>query len=410
MQGFFDAASLTVRSSPSLLPRCGLCRLFEGCRSPKMPVSGKGRRKILIVGEAPGETENSRGIQFCGKTGGMLDAALRSLGVDMRLDCWLTNALICWPGKGNKIPDLKMVDYCRPNLVNTIKELKPELILLLGAVAVKSLITWLWKDDPGGINRWAGYRIPCQRLNAWVCPMWHPSFLIPRKDPTGDGIKIEQAQLATLVWERHLKAAVGLADSRPWKTVPDYSSGVEIELNPNAAAKKIREIRRSGKLVAWDMENDRLKPDHKNAKIYCCSISDGKTSLAFPWHGETIVAMREFIRSPQPKIAYNAKHEDRWCLKEFGVQCRNWVWDGMLNAHCLDNRAGTKSLKFQAFVLLGQEDYDSAVKPYLKADGANVPNRIKEAGLETILKYNAMDSILEYHVAKKQAKQLGIEL
>ena len=43
---------------------CGLsCKLNRSCRCPRMAVGGKGRRGIMVVGEAPGATEDERGEQ-----------------------------------------------------------------------------------------------------------------------------------------------------------------------------------------------------------------------------------------------------------------------------------------------------------------------------------------------------------
>ena len=54
MEGFFsDAEARVVKSLPTLIPLCDKCGLFKGCRTPKMPVTGKGERKILIVGDGP---------------------------------------------------------------------------------------------------------------------------------------------------------------------------------------------------------------------------------------------------------------------------------------------------------------------------------------------------------------------
>jgi hypothetical protein len=81
----------------------------------------------------------------------------------------------------------------------------------------------------------------------------------------------------------------------------------------------------------------------------------------------------------------------------------------MLAAHTLDSRRGTKSLKFQAFVLLGQEDYDSDIKPYLDSNNSNTPNRITEVNLTKLLTYNAMDALLTWLITKKQMKQIGVQ-
>lgn len=54
MEGFFTSSQASSAKPIGLLPKCGACKLNLGCNSPKMPYSGKGKMKILIVGEAPG--------------------------------------------------------------------------------------------------------------------------------------------------------------------------------------------------------------------------------------------------------------------------------------------------------------------------------------------------------------------
>jgi DNA polymerase len=403
--GFFSTAELHRKAPVGVAPRCNKCKLFEQCQSPKMKVSGKGQKRILIIGEAPGKDEDRQGRQFVGLTGQYLSDALQMLGVDMRQDCWLANSLACRP-KGNATPTLLQVGYCRPNIVNLVKELKPEKILLFGAAAVQSLIGWLWKEDVGAIGRWIGWKIPCQRLNAWVCPMWHPSFVM-RSD---DGWGKKANPVRRLIWLRHLKAALKL-ENRPWSVVPDWKRQVGVCMDIDKAAQMIPAYwKESTRPVAFDLETNRLKPDHPNARIVSCSLSDGYGTLAYPWHGEAIRATKEFLFSPVPKIGFSNKFEDRWCRKLFGRGVRNWFWDGMLAAHVLDCRKQICSLKFQSFVNLGQESYDDAVKPFLEGEGGNGVNRIKEVDLPTLLTYNGLDSLLEHKLAMFQARQLGVTI
>jgi uracil-DNA glycosylase family 4 len=401
-----------VRRPPSLVPRCGVCRLDRGCSSPKMPVYGEGRRGVLVVGEAPGETEDRQNRPLVGKAGQRLRTILRGLGVDLDRDCWTTNALICRP-PGNEIPDPRMVDYCRPNVIKTIGELNPSTIVLLGGVAVRSVVSWLWgedtgvdsmkgrkgkrgKDDP--VRRWVGWRIPSQQLNAWVCPTYHPSFVeraLDSRDP-----------VPQLLVTEHLRAAFAL-EGRPWAEVPDYQSQVTVETNPDTAADIIYEMMYR-KAIAFDYETDRLKPDNSDSRIVCCSMSDGDYTIAYPWAGKAITATAAVLKSNVPKIASNMKFEDRWTRAKLGFHVRNWAWDTMLAAHVLDNRPGISGLKFQAFVLLGQGEYDKSVKPYLKSDGdsANSRNRVTECPLEDLLLYCGVDSLLEVLVAKKQRRMM----
>lgn len=400
MEGFFRAADLSPQRNHTglLVPKCGACGLKDRCLSPKMPVDGRGRRKILVVGEAPGKDEDARGKPFVGVSGKLLEDVFGDAGVDLRDDCWLTNSLICHP-KGNTTPTDKQIDYCRPNLLAAVKTLQPEVIILFGKPAVKSLIGHLWKEDVGPITRWVGWRIPCREPNAWLCPTFHPAFVLRSEGKEG--------LVARKLLTAHVRRAVA-KKGRPWKTIPDYARQVRCLYDAGEIVSAVRSL--SGPHpVAFDYETDRLKPD-SGGRIVTCSMSDGKTTVAFPLYQLPVLeALKDFLRGPTPKIASNLKFEDRWTRHAFGHGVRNWFWDTMLAAHVIDNRPGITGLKFQAFALLGQEDYDSYVKPYLKAAGANLPNRIKDLALDKLLKYNALDSLLEYKVAMIQRKRLGFD-
>src|SRR5690606_3533793 len=78
----------------------------------------------------------------------------------------------------NATPTKKQIEYCRPNLNRTIKQLKPKVIIPLGGTAVQAVLAPIWKEAPGSISKWTGWNIPSQELNAWVCPTFHPSYVI----------------------------------------------------------------------------------------------------------------------------------------------------------------------------------------------------------------------------------------
>ena len=77
----------------------------------------------------------------------------------------------------------------------------------------------------------------------------------------------------------------------------------------------------------------------------------------------------------------------------------------MLNAHVLDNRRGITSVKFQAFVRLGQEDWSTAIRPFLEGDDANGVNRIRDVDTKTLLLYCGMDALMEFKIAELQRKE-----
>lgn len=360
---------------------------------------GQGKRKILVAGEAPGKNEDMEGRPFIGPAGQRLREILLKVGVDLDRDCWTTNSLICYPG--NRNPTSDEISFCRPNVINTIEELKPEVMILTGSVPVQSVLGWLWKPDPGSIGMWAGWKIPHRKLNCWICPTYHPSHLLRSENPVLD-----------LLFEKHIKTAISL-NGRPWPNdkVP-YEERIQVLYDAEEAAYTIRSVllqpdRKNPRPVAFDYETNCLKPDSTEARIVSCSVSDGITTIAYPWHGEVVAATIELLRSPVPKIIANARFELRWTKAKLGFWPRNVIWDTVIAAHILDNRPGTAGTKFQAFVRLGQPDYGSEMEQFFKSDGGgNSLNRIRDCDLGKLLRYNALDSFLEWYIAKQQMEEI----
>ena len=350
-------------------------------------------------------TEDEQGRPFVGRSGQRLQRTLRELGADLFDDCWVTNAVICRPSERgrNRKPTPAEIDYCRPNVLAAIRELDPVVIVLLGGVAVRSVLGPIWKDDPGGIEQWAGWRIPCHKPNAWICPTYHPSY-IGRLETE----KSRENPVPQMFFKRHLEAALSLG-GRPWpEGPPNFAEQVEIVLDDAQAARTLRKMRERGGPVAWDIETDFLKPDTVGASIVCCSVCwQGKKTIAYPWFGEARKATIELLESAVPKRGWNSKFEHRYLQAVEGVEVRNWVWDGMLAAHSLDNRSEITGLKFQAFVQLGVPPYNTKVEPYLKSGGSNERNRIREANLRELMLYCGLDALFEYKVGSMQMELMG---
>ncbi len=400
--GFFpESTTLSTKKDDHLsLPKCESCKLYQTCNSPKMPLYGYGEKKILVVGEAPGETEDLKNKPFVGKAGQRLRNALDSLGIDLKRDCWTTNALICRP-PDNKIdkPDLR-VAYCRPNLIKVITDNKPRVIILLGGVAVSSLIRWLWKDKTGPVTTWVGWQIPSQQLNAWVCPTYHPSYVERMKNKVLDWNFVE-----------HLKKAVGLAQARPWKKVPDWPSRVEVITDDKEAAEKVYEIIKQKEPTAADYETNFLKTEYAGAKILSCALSvmGSEKAISFPFQGKVIKVLGEFWFSRVPKIASNIKYEDRATRWYYGKWVKNWYLDTMLMAHFLDCRNGVTGLKFQIFVRKGVGAYSDHIEPLFKnAVGRKVNDAEFRIDQRQLLQYGGEDALYEGMVGEDQLKEMKL--
>lgn len=412
-EGFFSLISAPTGGSSSreLVPECGACGLWKGCKSPRMAIDGEGRQEILVVGEAPGRNEDEWGQPFVGDSGRLLDSELRRLDIDLRRDCWITNSAICRPtdkAHRNRTPTDKEVGYCRPNVINAIRKLKPTTIVLLGKCAVQSVIGWVWRENVGPISRWIGWTIPDRKTNAWLCPSWHPSFILHEIDARGSG---GENPVVRMMWRNQLKAAFSL-EGRPWPDPPpDPARRVVICRDIDKAATFLRGCIEDGGPISFDFETNMKKPDSPAARIHSCAVClCGKTTMAYPWQGEAIKATGELLKANNPKIGYNLKFEERWTRREFGHGVTNWVHDGMEAAHVLDCRPGITGLKFQAFVKLGVGPYDFDAAQYLKSGGGGGydRNRIFQADLGMILKYCGIDAYLEYKLAEIQREELGL--
>lgn len=400
MRGFFSASELASGKAPApTIAQCGACGLLRQCRSPKLKPVGNGRSGILLVGEGPTPHDDAAGrLLASSNLDNPLEKAMRFLGVDILEDCWYTAATICYAESGKRE---EMAEFCRPNLVDVVQELKPLCIVPLGPYAVRSVLGWLWKEDVGSISRWVGWNIPSQKLNTWICPTYGPHYIQHYREP-----------VAYAQFQAHLQRAFS-HKSRPFETVPDYKAQVRVELDDEAAAEYLQWVynhaaRRnweSGSL-SFDYETDRLKPDADDAKIITASICyAGRHCIAFPWTRRTREALGALLFCPIPKTAANYKFEERWTRAKFGQGVTNWKWCTLLGAHGLDPRPDICSLKYQAFIRLGQESYDTHLHRLLEAPTANSSNRWRDIEISQLLLYNGLDSILEYHVAESQMQE-----
>ncbi|MGV0807783.1 UdgX family uracil-DNA binding protein [Mycolicibacterium setense] len=125
---------------------CQGCPLY---RDATRTVFGTGPRsaRMVLVGEQPGDREDRAGAPFVGPAGRILDKALASAEID-RSELYLTNAVKHFKftpaerGKRriHKTPSRTEVVACRPWLLAELDTVAPEVVVLLGATAAKSLL------------------------------------------------------------------------------------------------------------------------------------------------------------------------------------------------------------------------------------------------------------------------------
>lgn len=99
--------------------------------------SGPKSARIVLVGEAPGEQEDLKGVPFVGRAGRFLDSVLAEVGLE-RSRVFITNVVRCRP-PSNRKPREDEVERCFSYLAAELRELRPKIVVALGSVALKAL-------------------------------------------------------------------------------------------------------------------------------------------------------------------------------------------------------------------------------------------------------------------------------
>jgi len=406
-KAFFWPSKKTLVTGPSIFAKrkertCLDCRLHQHCSSPKMKASGAGKKGILIIGGAPNASDDAQGTQFAGKDGSLLRRELKRHGVRLDQDCVMINAVNCRPPKDRK-PKPVEVEACRTRVWSVINKMRPKLILLLGNPAIASFLAHRWKKDLGGITKWRGWCIPDQEAQAWVCAVFHPSYLLEEK--TND--------VASVLFRRDLKAALKCLKKQFPKRGDDLDYVTILSKKSAILAYLFHLCKHPPEFLAYDLETTGLKPHakgHQIVSIAFCTSPD--KTVAFLYKEEYKPYLQTILSRKGWKIASNIKYELVWSKVKLGCRMRGPFWDTMIFAHCFDNRREITGLKFQAYVQFGIVDYNSLIAPYLKSidqKNGNSKNRILELlktkqSTKQLLTYNALDSLYEMWLALKQMK------
>jgi DNA polymerase len=117
---------------------CTRCPALVESRSRIVNGSGPTDAALAFVGEAPGADEDEQGKPFVGRSGDVLDEALREAGI-ARADVRITNCVRCRP-PDNRDPSAEELSNCRGHLDAEIDRLDPELIVTLGKVPSQHLL------------------------------------------------------------------------------------------------------------------------------------------------------------------------------------------------------------------------------------------------------------------------------
>jgi uracil-DNA glycosylase family protein len=159
---------------------CKACSLWEDATQT---VFGEGlkRARLMLVGEQPGDREDIEGHPFVGPAGRILDEALEQAEIE-RGDTYVTNVVkhFKWTPKGKRrihqAPRAEEIRACAPWLEAELEVVDPEVMVCLGATAVRAVIgtkARVMKDHGEFLE---------SKLGRTAMPTLHPSAIL-RADP-----------------------------------------------------------------------------------------------------------------------------------------------------------------------------------------------------------------------------------
>jgi DNA polymerase len=134
---------------------------------------GNKNSQVMIIGEAPGKTEDKLKKPFVGRAGKLLDELLNRIHLD-RTKVYITNVVNYRPDKNRK-PTPEEINEFKKLLFKHIEIISPKCILLLGATAAAAVLNHI-----GPLSEVRGKWKNIKIINSYfdILTTFHPAFLL----------------------------------------------------------------------------------------------------------------------------------------------------------------------------------------------------------------------------------------
>ncbi|MCX8184469.1 MAG: uracil-DNA glycosylase [Sulfolobales archaeon] len=161
----------------SEISSCSRCPLSLS-RAKVVPGEGNLYSDIVLLGEAPGRSEDEEGRPFVGAAGKLLDKVIDEVGFK-REQLFITNVVKCRP-PNNREPRLDEIITCSYFTDEIISLVNPNIVVALGNYAgyylfeLKGSVKWV------GVTKMRGraYRLSILGSWRWLVPTYHPAAVL----------------------------------------------------------------------------------------------------------------------------------------------------------------------------------------------------------------------------------------
>jgi len=362
-----------------------------------MESAGSDEPDILVIGEAPGETEDKDGVPFVGRAGNLLRNALTEVGYILE-GMRFTNVVRCRP-PDNTITK-KATNACRQFVIADIERYNPPIVFLLGNVPLNAIL------GESGISNWNGVLV--KKDDRMYVPLFHPAYILRNNNAMDEWLaammKVLDEDTNIKTFERLFPKTLAEVDE-----MSKYLAGYDY--------------------ISFDTETATLDPFSKDARLLSVSFAAGDRAYALPinhkeswWacdvprrvgatdRDRVVGSILEILISHNGgvighNLKYDQAHIFAMCGSEFEAG-----GDSMIVSHLLDSRQGIHGLKHLAGIHLGMYEYEQELTLYTKSHPEANPARggsYDNVPLEILLPYGAMDAEATLRIHDKLYAQLS---
>lgn len=364
-----------------LITRCIPARLA----SEEVPIEDGVRVEYLLVGEAPGATEDELGVPFMGASGGLLQKALDILAKDEGLDLrrvGITNSVRCRPAD-NKNPPIKAKRECLKYLEAEVATLKPDVIVALGAQAASALTKG--EVSSVGPNRLKVFDFEGVPLVV----TFHPAAMLYDRRKVQDFLDDLHAYLVKRIWEAE----------------PEDEVAVRL-VNTMEGFEKLKLKLAGESRLGFDIETQGFTPHILTIAI---ALEDGPAYVLPVYHpesrlrGEQVkqwVVEHLVMNDRVTLVGQNIKYDLSMMVRSVGrgdepIRCL--TEDSMLYHHMLNEHSTSRNLDYLSRAYSKMGGYKEEVN---HGDLTSEP-------LTSVARYNGRDAALPFSIITQITKKLN---
>ena len=378
---------------------CNQCKLYKGKINPKLKAYGLFKKKILVIGSMPSQSDDEVGKPFNkdSETGKFLHNTFKDVGLDLYKDCLIINACDCYKEKTLTEKDIRCCLYRKERVV---QKYKPRYILLLGTEAKKSFYSF----DPQRkkyaalpLTSLRGFCVPDRNSNAYIFHSEHPSFVSHYNKDMQSIFKLDLLTFATIVKKKKRPAFINFEEN-----IIPFIKYKEIK-------SLFQKILQEKPTMIFDYESSSYRYHENKHKVYLVSIqtTDSNTTYVVPldfpknansdswWNNskrKKVFGLFKKILEDEniKKVAQNIKHEIQCSHYLLNAEVRNVYHDTMIAAHVINTEDKLTNLKTQGYLRFGQYHY--GISDNIIGSDPQELNKFATLPFDVATKYCAIDS------------------